>query len=389
MIVGDPNQSIYGFKYAHPEGITRYHETHENTADESLGDCRRCPKRVVRVANSLIRQNRSADASLELSPDPEKGEGEVHVVQWRNQEDEAQGLSAYVEYLVRDQAVREQDILILCPRRHMGCRIRDLIRARDITVHSFYHEEALEGVEAQRSLVLLTLLAQPKDRVALRWWLGAGSPSHRAGAYARLRAYCEESGDDPSDALERIERQEVRIPYTAPLVTRYRELQDRLRELSESSMDRLVEALFPEGETGLGPMRGIAIRGMAEADSASDLFDYITAQIRRPGIPPGPFVRVMSLHKSKGLTSRVVIVSGCSEGLIPSESLGSDVQSAAEQLEEQRRLFYVAVTRTTERLVLSSFTRIPYGDALRSSIKVQRAGRGGENRGKQVHTRTR
>lgn len=189
-----------------------------------------------------------------------------------------------------------------------------------------------------------------------------------------MRTYCERTSEAPIDVLERMERGEVRIPYTGRFITRYQELRDSLRELSELTVDAVVEALFPSGAAGLGPLRDLALRGMAEADNARSLFDYITAQIRRPGVPPGPFVRVMSLHKSKGLTSRVVIVTGCSEGLIPSEVSGSEVQSENEQLEEQRRLFYVAVTRTTERLVLSSFTRIPYGDALRDNIRVQRAG---------------
>ena len=61
--------------------------------------------------------------------------------------------------------------------------------------------KVLETDEAQVAFALLTLLAKPEDRVALRYWLGFGSPSWRAGEYARLRAHCESSGVSQSEAL--------------------------------------------------------------------------------------------------------------------------------------------------------------------------------------------
>jgi len=70
------------------------------------------------------------------------------------------------------------------------------------------------------------------------------------------------------------------------------------------------------------------------------------------------FVRVMSLHKSKGLTARLVIVMGCTEGMIPRIDFDESPAEQRRSLEEQRRLFYVALTRTTETLILSSISFI-------------------------------
>jgi superfamily I DNA/RNA helicase len=56
-VVGDEDQSIYSFRYAHPEGIVEYPLTHPQTHDELLDVCRRCPRRVVEIANALISQN--------------------------------------------------------------------------------------------------------------------------------------------------------------------------------------------------------------------------------------------------------------------------------------------------------------------------------------------
>ena len=69
-------------------------------------------------------------------------------------------------------------------------------------------------------------------------------------------------------------------------------------------------------------------------------------------------MRVMSLHKSKGLTSKVVIVAECIEGLVPTLDEDHTPDEAAANLEEQRRLFYVAITRCREIMVLSSVIQL-------------------------------
>ena len=66
----------------------------------------------------------------------------------------------------------------------------------------------------------------------------------------------------------------------------------------------------------------------------------------------------MSLQKSKGLTSKVVLVLGCVEGLVPFEDRDETPAEQAAALSEQRRLFYVAMTRPTDILVLSSLVNI-------------------------------
>jgi len=53
-VVGDEDQSIYSFKHAHPEGIAEFSQYHNNTYDETLLECRRCPQLVVDIANDLI-----------------------------------------------------------------------------------------------------------------------------------------------------------------------------------------------------------------------------------------------------------------------------------------------------------------------------------------------
>jgi DNA helicase-2/ATP-dependent DNA helicase PcrA len=81
-------------------------------------------------------------------------------------------------------------------------------------------------------------------------------------------------------------------------------------------------------------------------------------------------VRVMSLHKSKGLTSKVAIVAGCIEGLIPTTDSDHTPAQAQANLHEQRRLFYVSMTRCREILLLSSVLRLPVDLAYRIGARV-------------------
>jgi len=82
----------------------------------------------------------------------------------------------------------------------------------------------------------------------------------------------------------------------------------------------------------------------------------------------------MSLHKSKGLTADLVVVAGCVEGLVPTLPRNAAVQLSQTALEEQRRLFYVAITRARQTLVLSSVARMPRDLAHRMGAIVRGGG---------------
>ena len=91
------------------------------------------------------------------------------------------------------------------------------------------------------------------------------------------------------------------------------------------------------------------------------MYERVLEDVIQPEYPSGDSVRVMTMHKTKGLSSKVVIVAGCCDELIPFKNnrLADDECSAA--MREQRRLFYVAITRCKEVLVFSYFGAIhPY-----------------------------
>ena len=151
-VVGDPDQSIYSFRFANPEGITDYQIRHPALYDQLLTECRRCPTRVVGLANSLIAKNYDSGSASRLQADPGNSKGEVHLAQWDNADDEIEGVAKYVYHLVTEGGYEPEDIMVVTPRRKLGYRIRDAISQNGISVHSFYQEEALEEEPARKAL---------------------------------------------------------------------------------------------------------------------------------------------------------------------------------------------------------------------------------------------
>lgn len=377
IVIGDEDQSIYSFKYAHPEGIATFDQTHPDTHDESLDECRRCPTQVVEMASALITNNLSR-APRVLHPLPGNPEGEVYILQWRSIEEEAQGIAELIRSRIHSNQVEPGRVLVLAPRRHFGYAIRDALSNFDVRAHSFFHEETLEGnpkilaeSEAQQAFTFLTLLVNREDRVALRSWCGFGSNSLRSSAWARLREHCETSGESPWAALEGLAAGDISISNTGGLIARFHELQERFGEFNSLRGEDLVNALFPADRDWTNLIRSLASTIEEHDFDAEKLRETLRVGITQPELPTDvDYVRVMSLHKSKGLTADLVVVVGCIEGLIPLV-IGDSVAEQNLSLEEQRRLFYVAITRTRNILILSSVTQLPRNLAHRMGVQVR------------------
>lgn len=371
-IVGDVDQSIYRFRHANPEGIEGFALTHPATHDENLDECRRCPTRVVAIADRFIRRNHPGVQQARLRPRAGNPAGEVHIVQWPSIDEEAQGLADYATWLIQERNYAPGEILILTPRRLIGYRIRDRIAAAGVSVHSFYHEEAIEGDEAQRAFALLTLLVNNEDRIALRWWLGHGATTGRVGPYRRLREHCEATGASPWEALTALAVGQLQLSNVGGLVAKFQELVQILDSVRDHDLPMLINTLLPENSEGCSVLREAALLAFTECENVSDLFDVLKTTVTQPELPEeGDFVRIMSLQKSKGLTSKVAIVAGCIRGLIPFQDLKETSVEQAQILLEQRRLFYVAITRCTEILVLSSALRLQRKFAFDIGAEIQ------------------
>ena len=357
-IVGDVDQSIYGFRHANPEGIDDYLSRHPTTRDETLTECRRCPTRVVTIANKLISNNHPESSTPRLAASLANPDGEISIVQWNDPDEEAHGIAEFVQYLVGEIGYRPQEILIITPRRRLAYLIRDVVRERQLPIHSYYQEEALEEKCAQRALALLTLLSNGEDRVSLRWWLGHKSSTGLRNQYKTLREHCETVGRSPKEVLDEIDEGKIVLSGVSHLLLRFRELKEEIRSLTDMPLPDLIESLLPEGDEECAALREIAVLAYPRCNNVNELYNQIRAQITQPEVPDGEYVRIMSPQKAKGLTSRVVIVTGCIEGLLPVIDDTLSPKEADDNISEQRRLFYVAITRCTDILVLSSVVSV-------------------------------
>lgn len=383
VVIGDEDQSIYSFKHAHPEGIAEFPQTHPTTEKAQLDECRRCPRRVVEMANSLIANNTTRSNRL-LRPFPGNPDGEVFSVQWLNMQKEAEGVARFIKGRVEAGSVLPGKVLVLAPRREFGYLVRDELQSLEVSAHSFFSEELLDGdpkdaneCHAQRALALLILLANPNDCVALRCWCGFGSNNLNTSAWAKLRAHCEQIGRTPWQVLEQLETGNLRIAYTTPLIERFRTLTVELTRLRAFKSADLVAALFPDDHEWARPFAELKKYIKKDEFGAEELVDVVRHHITQPELPTNvDYVRVMSLHKSKGLTADLVVIVGCLEGLMPFIDQQSSRDEQMRSLEEQRRLFYVAITRTQGTLVLSSITSLQTKLAHSMRAQVGRAREG-------------
>ena len=377
--MGDDDQSLYSFKHAHPEGIRTFPRTHAGCADHALLDCYRCPTGVVAIANALIGHNVDREP-LQLTAVPSNGPGETWIVQYPDVAREARAIAAFVNDQINNHGRHPGEILVLAQRRTIGNPIHVALRDRGIPSKSYYQESELDSEVAQERLAIFKLFVNRADRIALRWLLGMGSGDFRAKSYARLRTYCEQTGQSPWDALVALSEGRISIPYSNQLLQRFRAVQNEIHFLDEQTdvtdfVNRWLRAEF----AGAGELRILVAGLMAAAETPAELLSRIIEAVSQPEIPPDVTeVRIMSLHKSKGLSSPIVVIAGCVDGLLPAEpEPGIPIAERNALLEEQRRLFYVGITRVKAAprsnqpgsLLLTGSRTMTLADAMQSGIR--------------------
>lgn len=173
----------------------------------------------------------------------------------------------------------------------------------------------------------------------------------------------------------------IQIAHTSPVVTKFKAIQAEIEALENcGGLVEVVDSLFPDGDESVRDLRRTALgvlEQLEEHEPADFLRELVTA-IATPEIPTEiKDVRVMSLHKSKGLSAPVTIIGGCVEGLLPMRPAPNLSQEArAAYLEEQRRLFFVGISRVKAdpahgkpgTLVLSYSRQMPLATAMSAGI---------------------
>ena len=381
-IFGDENQSIYRFKFAFFDGITSFHLTHPGTQDETLNVTHRCSEPVISMANSLILHNPSCVHRVMEPSDPTR-RTEVSLLQWNDYYDECAGISKIIRHLIDEKGYNPGQIIILAPNKYFALDLTDYLAKQDIVAKSFFTDPLFEinprkseTCQALYNLSLLRYFVDPNDIVSLRCLLGYGESDLNSENWKRLLAHCAETGQTHIAALEMILDGSLELSRSTRLKDRYKILKAQMQELDGLTGLKLVEKLFPKDKDWAKQLRDFSLDLEVESIEPKSLNDHLIALLSQPELPIDvDYVRIMSLFKSKGLTSDIVVIVGVVRGLLPQPpEIKMTDNKKLEHLEEQRRMFYVGITRARRVLILSYFTSIELQLGRKMRLEPNRSG---------------
>ena len=385
VVMGDNNQSIYGFRFNHPDGIDEFASRWEGegAVDLTFAENRRCGDEILQVANLMMAESGGGGAEMVAASGRV---GKVDLVHWSSIDEEVAGLA---EYIARHN---EESFLVLVPRRFIGYRLRDAIGEEARTV---FQEDILRHPIAEESFALASALADLEDGVAVRSWLSLHSRNSGTGPERNSVAYRSlPTGLAPAQLIANIADGTTAVAGVGQshLRARAKMLQGhvdagRAGELSVLDLvfdpAKAAQEEDPEKrrwvESDLKDLRDAArfvLRNMevfsshepsSEPPSLAAVMDVLRYRIatRVPLQPDAeePRVQIMTLHSAKGLECDNVVIAGASDEIVPG-------YSTEEVAAEQRRLLYVAVTRAKDHLVVSWSRAAGYTDARGNRIRL-------------------
>lgn len=394
-IVGDDDQSIYAFKFAHPEGIREVDKLFGAYQDIPFELCRRCPQKITNMASELISKN--PDRTLgELKPYSKNPDGIAEIIQWQDLDEEISGIGEIIFNELKKGIISPSDILVLTPRRKIGYKLRDLLVTNSIPVKSYFRESVITNEKVRVAYSLLNLLTYPEDKISLRFLLGCGSANYLNSQYAKLINLATDNGIQIREALDSVISGKIPDKGIKNIVRRYNEVLSDLEELSKLIIDDpengfeqfLINSSVEEEEYSeinqiyKRILTDIEYEDLTEKEVFIEFIKEVFTQIKETiALPDSPesidHVRIMSLHSSKGLSSKLVIMCSMIDHLIPYIPEKLARRELKRTIEEQRRLFYVAMTRCKShdiydgRLIISSFVSIYGLEAIRMGIKCK------------------
>ena len=377
-VVGDDAQSIYSFRGADIGNILSFQRDYPNATTVRLEQNYRSTQRILRLADSIIKHNVD---QLKKSLWTENPEGDfVVLMEALSEKDEAQK----IERTIRDLQVRVgygyEHFAILYRTNAQSRSIEDALRRGGVPYRviggvSFYQRKEIKDV-----LAYLRLMVNPNDTASLRRVINYPTRGIGDKTQERIIDFSREQGVTVWEAVQRVS--ELGLPTrTQNAVAGFREMMEQYIDAARSDTPGQDIARALVKETGIvddlrkeqtteNLMRWEnvqellnAIAEYTEGDPANrTLATFLQEVSLITDVDEADYqerkVTLMTLHASKGLEFPVVFITGLEEGLFPLAKAAQDVT----ELEEERRLFYVGVTRAEERLYLSyARSRFRYG----------------------------
>ncbi len=379
-VVGDDDQGIYGWRGADIRNILRFESVFPHARVVRLERNYRSTGHVLSAANAAISHNAARKAKTLRTRRPE-GEP-LSVLHTATETDEARCIADEIELRERTNGWTRGSFAVLYRTNAQSRALEEELMRRFIPYQIIGGVRFYERREIRDVLAYLRLISNPRDdeafdRIVNYPKRGIGTVTRgRLGAAARKR------GVSLLDAAAEARAVDLIRPSTARMLERFARVIERWRSLAgERGAGEVAEAVVTEldlrellrGEGPDGEDRAANVTELIAAAyrfdpsehdlededrlvaSDLDLFLQHTALVTSVDAHDGgaDAVTLMTLHGAKGLEFPCVFLAGMEEGLFPL----SRALESPEELEEERRLFYVGITRAEEKLYLSHAAR--------------------------------
>ncbi|MBL7490654.1 DNA helicase PcrA [Frankia sp. AgB1.9] len=378
-VVGDADQSIYAFRGADIRNIVEFEEDFPSAKTVLLEQNYRSTQTILSAANAVIARNTQRKPKR-LWSDAGDGEKIVGFVA-DNEHDEAAFVAEEVDRLSDEKLARYADVAVFY-RTNAQSRVFEEIFIRvGLPYKVVGGVRFYERKEIRDLLAYLRVLANPSDTVNLRRILNTPRRGIGDRAEAMLAAFAERERIGFADTLSRVDDVPGLATRSAKAIREFATLLAELRETAEGDPVETIEAVLERTGYLSELVAEDTIESQGRVENLQELVEVVREYTER--FPDGTLagfleqvslvadadqipsddgsdgvVTLMTLHSAKGLEFPVVFLTGLEDGIFPHmRTLGDPIQ-----MEEERRLAYVGVTRARQRLYLTrSVVRSAWG----------------------------
>ena len=380
-VVGDADQSIYAFRGATIRNIEEFERDYPDAATIMLEQNYRSTQTILSAANAVISKNTSRRAKNLWT---DSGDGDlIKVYVGDDEHDEASFIAREIDRMSDEGVSRPGDTAVFYRTNAQSRAVEEVFIRTGMPYKVVGGVRFYERKEVRDILAYLRTIANPADEVSLRRILNTPKRGIGDRAEAMIGAYAERERISFFESLQRAAQVPGLATRSVTAITSFVELMQGLQTLFESGTEPAMVVQAAIEQSGyLSELRASTdlqdegrIENLAELESVAasylvdnpegtliDFLETVALVADADSIPEGEdhggVVTLMTLHTAKGLEFPTVFLTGMEEGIFPhSRSL-----SEPRELEEERRLAYVGITRARQRLYLSrSLTRSAWG----------------------------
>lgn len=369
--VGDEDQCIYSWRGANFKNIFSFKKDFPNVKVFKLERNYRSTSSILNVANNVIKNNLTR---LDKNMWTDKGEGEKPVLyNAYDERDEALYVAKEIEKL-KSQGFEYRDIAVLMRVNALSRAFEEAFLSYNIPHRIFGGFKFYERVEIKNIISYLRIFVNKRDDISFERIVNFPKRGIGEGGLEKLRALAEGRPLIETVCSELIFNQPALNKKLASFISTYKNLGQEDKKPLSDFVKKVISGFEIKGayssgsEEDLNRLLNIEqfISSVKEYEALNpdatlgDFLESITLKADSDEIGESGAVTIATIHAVKGLEFRAVFLVGMEEGLLPiSRAIGNN-----SEIEEERRLLYVALTRAEERLFITHCSkRYMYGES--------------------------